>query len=220
MKITKTILIIISIIAVLGFSLFIYLAISEFNGDPAGWVQAAIAAIEIPIIVWGISQILKEIQLKPELDFGIFHGIAPDDYTDFMKKPLHRKTITDKLPTNFSFVILNKGKMTAEDVKFDLRYKQFGEKCYLPVNVHNPVFESQHPNEITNNETIYKKCENLNPGEFDYYLFEIYPNPLNKCEDQNNKGWELEFKVKIYSKELSSPKTGSVFIKINQSSTE
>jgi hypothetical protein len=211
MNITKKTIIIISIISVLIFALFIFWGFTGYKGDLAGWVQSGIAIIEIPIIIYGLSKIFSEIQKKPEFDYGLFINQFPDEFEELIKTNLPKRVTGSGYPAQVYLVLLNRGKLSAEDVSLVMKYKQFLEECH-PV-LHNPYSPASiMPDYISDDSSLDLHCDVLNPGSHDYIAFEIYFDGREICRNILDKDWELEFSIEIYSRELSAPITDSVFV--------
>lgn len=213
MKITKTTLKIISIIAGLLAIAFVILGLCKIDGDIAGWVQSAISVIEIPIIFFGISRILKEIQVKPELDYGFFSNKVPEDLDDYLNKPLPKNLTCQGYPAKVYFVVFNKGKLSAEKISVVLRYENFEKPCH-PF-IHDPSdISALIQNRITNEKKLEGSFEIITPRNHEHIHFEIHPNFNRKCDDSRKSSWSLVFSIDIYSKELQSPISGKLNIDI------
>ena len=197
MKITiEEIFCILKYLGVIFFVLFIVFAI--IFDDSAGWIQSAIAALEIPIIFYAV----KEVTLKPNFKYG-FDYHSKDDFKDVKEIPLKKSIITTRKQRKVYFYILNNGKLSAEGVYIQLLYDRPSHGNCSPRIYSNSLIDGNQV--FINSKMAEIKFDCINPSQVETFWFEIQDDLKDECRENWNKRRILEIKVTISSKRLNSP---------------
>jgi hypothetical protein len=217
MKISTKTINTILILAGVFFISFIVLGILEVSGDLAGWVQSAIAVIEIPIIIYGFAKVVDEIRTKPELDYGFL--IPPINLEDYEDKPIAKilKLNTLDIHEPIVFVLMNKGKLTAEKIDVNIYYDDIDDLCSPIVwDPKNPQTKSSQLPKVLFSY-FRNLIEILTPGNHNYFYLYLRENESLPCQEYYNKPFRIGFSIKIYFKDSQSPIQDSIFIEYNPS---
>jgi hypothetical protein len=124
----KLFVILLSVLWIVSFIIACHNAMNLSITDASGWWQVVIELLGTPIILYGLYEIWKKVQVfgwKPDIRIGVFNAGALSCIND--NKPLSTTVDISQGDTFFQLVVRNDGKAIAKYVKILLEFESVSE---------------------------------------------------------------------------------------------
>lgn len=208
----QALLILIAVVWV-GLTLFAVVQTILSIGIPSemsGWWQVAIEMIGLPLLLFGLYQIIQQNQRQPDIHVGVYHRDirTVDIYQLDENDELQSEYKVSGSNTDFALTIQNRGRKVAQFIKIRLEHlNRIESPTSSRIGLSNEVFSSNTNVDFHFDDQGYI----LYPGEIQSFIFKAYVQERNRLTDPI-RGETAHLRCTIWADGLDKPIQRELFI--------
>lgn len=162
--------------------------------DISGWMQACIALISFPVILFELDQIRQAVSRKPELEVGLANMRDLPFSQVRMKRELPKEVKVSAGYAHFYIVLRNRGKAPARYVKVYVEHINREQNVFPPPFVKVTEFSENKPSFVHehNFDFVFRAGTDwiINPNDIEPFGFHITTSVI--VEETNSAGVEMK----------------------------